>query len=454
MGTDRTTQRENGSRTLRRAAGVLVASALCLVAAPAVASAAPVNPSDAQIGAAQQQKDAAAAQVGEISAQLATAQAGLDAARAQSAIALDTFQGKQADYEAAQLAADAAAAAALQASLDLDTARADIAAFARQSYVQGSTSPTLEALMTADGPTQMIERAALLEAAGGHRGDVVVEVTAAEAQARAADQAAEAALADAETLKAEAEEALAVAEQYEAGARAQAGALAAQQASVQQQLEQAQQTLHGLQGARAAAEQYAAQQAAAQQAAAARAAAAQAAAAQAAAAQAAAAAQNAPRTPQTPNRPVVSAPVETPRAGAGNGSAVETAIAAAQRQLGVIYSWGGGSLSGPSMGWGVDAGIIGFDCSGLTRYAYAQAGISIPRNSSAQYKALPKVSRADLQRGDLVFWATNTSNPSTIHHVAIYLGGGRILEAPQSGSVIRETSMRWSGFIGGARPSA
>jgi cell wall-associated NlpC family hydrolase len=106
------------------------------------------------------------------------------------------------------------------------------------------------------------------------------------------------------------------------------------------------------------------------------------------------------------------------------------------------------------MGWGVDAGIVGFDCSGLTRYAYAQAGISIPRNSSAQFAALPKVSRNDLQRGDLVFWATNTRNPSTIHHVAIYLGNGQILEAPQSGSVIRVASMRWAGFIGGARPSA
>jgi cell wall-associated NlpC family hydrolase len=98
--------------------------------------------------------------------------------------------------------------------------------------------------------------------------------------------------------------------------------------------------------------------------------------------------------------------------------------------------------------------VVGFDCSGLTRYAYARAGISIPRNSSAQYTALPKVSRANLQRGDLVFWATDTRRPSTIHHVAIYLGDGQILEAPESGKTVRITSMRWSGFIGGARPTA
>jgi len=429
MSTRATSERRTGSRPVRRVAGVAVAAALCLVAAPGIASAAPTNPSDSQISAAQQQKDAAAQQVGALSAELASAQASVDAARAQSAIALDTFQGKQADYEAAQASADAAAAAARQAAADLDTARTNVAAFARQSYVQGSTNPTLEALTTANGPAQMLERAALLEAAGAHQGDVITAVTAAEQQARSAESAAQGALTAAAALKEEAAEALAVAEGYEASARQQAAGLAAQQATVQQQLQQAQQTLLGLEGARVAAQQYAAAQTAAAQAAAVRA--------------------DAPRAQtSTTTHQVVST------AGAGDSSAVETAISAARKHLGTIYSWGGGSLNGPSMGWGVDAGIVGFDCSGLTRYAYAQAGISIPRNSSAQYQALPKVSRADLQRGDLVFWATNTNNPGTIHHVAIYLGGGQILEAPQSGSVIRVTSMRWGGFIGGARPSA
>ncbi|MGZ6874695.1 MAG: C40 family peptidase, partial [Blastococcus sp.] len=105
-------------------------------------------------------------------------------------------------------------------------------------------------------------------------------------------------------------------------------------------------------------------------------------------------------------------------------------------------------------GWGIDAGVVGFDCSGLTRYAYAQAGIYIPRNSTAQYRALPKVSRSNLQPGDLVFYATNTSNPSTIHHVAMYLGGGMMIEAPESGLTVRVTAMRWGGYIGAVRPSA
>jgi cell wall-associated NlpC family hydrolase len=428
MGTQATTQRRAGNRVARRLAGVVAAAAVCLAVAPGTANATPTNPSDAQLTQAQQAQADAAQQVGVLSAALADAQVQVDAARAQSAIALDTFQGKQAEYEAAQATADAAAATAQQARTDLADARADIAVFARQSYVQGSTSATLEALMTADGPAQMVERAALLEAAGSHQGDVVVQVTAAEQQATAADAAAQTALGQAATLKQEAADALAAAEALEVGARAQAAALVSQQATMQQQLQQAQQTLLGLEGARAAAEQYAAQQAAAARAA----------------------------TRQAPQHAVSSGSSAgtTTTAGAGSSSAVETAIAAAREYLGTSYAWGGGSLRGPSEGWGIDAGVVGFDCSGLTRYAYAQAGITIARNSSAQYLGLPKVSRSDLQRGDLVFWATNTRNPSTIHHVAIYLGNGQILEAPESGSVVRVTSMRWSGFIGGARPSA
>ncbi|MCZ2830343.1 NlpC/P60 family protein [Modestobacter sp. VKM Ac-2986] len=440
---------------MRRLAGVAVVAALSLVASPGIAAAVPTNPSDAQIDAAQEQTQTAAQQVEAITAALAGAQASVDSAREQSAIALDEFQGKQAEHEAAEVAADAATAAADAAARDLEVARADVAAFARQSYQQGSTSPTLEALTTADGPAQMLERAALLEAAGAHQGDVVVRVTAAEEQARAAEGQAQAALAAAAALEREAADALALAEQYEASARAQAAALAVQQDAVEQQLAQARQSLQGLQAARAEAERFAAEQAAAARAAAARAESERAAAAQrAAAAPAPRATAPAPRgTTQPVQAPVRSVPVG-PAAGAGDSSAVETAIAAARRHIGVIYSWGGGSLTGPSMGWGIDAGIVGFDCSGLTRYAYAQAGVAIPRNSRAQYAALPKVSRSDLQRGDLVFWATNTSSPATIHHVAIYLGDDRILEAPQSGSRIRETSMRWGGFIGGARPTA
>src|SRR3954447_3364340 len=219
MGTQATHQRRTGTWAARRLAGLVAAAAVCLVLAPGTANAAPTNPSDAEIAQAQQAKATAAEQVGALSATLAGAQAQVDAARARSAIALDAFQGKQADYEAAQATAEEAAATAQRARDELAVARADIATFARQSYVQGSTSPTLEALTTADGPAQMLERAALLEAAGSHQGDGGTQVTAAEQQATAANLAAHPALDQAATLKQQAADALAAAETLERSAR-------------------------------------------------------------------------------------------------------------------------------------------------------------------------------------------------------------------------------------------
>ncbi|MEU2348158.1 NlpC/P60 family protein [Modestobacter sp. NPDC049651] len=438
MSTQQRTQHRAGARLVRRIAGVVAAAAVGLAVAPGVAAAKPVNPSDQQISQAEQQQTDAQAVVGQIAGELAAAQAGLDDARARSAIALDEAQGKQADYEAAQDTAAAATAEAQQADADLAEARTAIAGFARQSYMEGTTDAGLKALTTADGPAQMLERAALLDAAGSHRSDVVVATTEAQARATAAKAAADTALEQAADLKEQAEQALAAATALESAARQQAADVQARSAQAQQELQAAREQVLGLQGARKAAEDYDRAQQAAQ------------AAARAAAEKAAAERASAPKAP-TVSR--VSSGT-TASAGAGSGSKVETAISAARRYLGTIYSWGGGSLSGPSMGWGIDAGIVGFDCSGLTRYAYAQAGVSIPRNSSAQYRALPKVTRADLQRGDLVFWALDTNDPATIHHVAIYLGDGQILEAPESGRSIRVTSMRWGGYIGAVRPTA
>jgi cell wall-associated NlpC family hydrolase len=426
VSTQESTGRRAAGRLARRAAGIAVAATLCLGVAPGVAAASPTDPTDAEIGAAQQTEDAAAEQVGVLAAQLATAQAQLDAARAESAIALDGFQATQAEYEAALAAAEAAAAEARRADAALADSRAQVAEFARSSYVQGSTSPGLSAVLSAGGPAEMLERVALLDAAGRHETDVLAQVTVAQLEAAEADAAARTALDAAEALKEKAAAELAAAEQLEAAARSQAAALATQQAAVQAQLERAQQELLGLEGARAAARQQAQQQAAA-----------------------AAAAQRV----EDQARAQASSSVRPASAGAG-ASAAQTAIDAAMRWIGTRYAWGGGSLRGPSLGWGIDQGVVGFDCSGLTRYAYAQAGIDIPRNSRAQYAALPKVSRSALQAGDLVFWATNPSSPATIHHVAIYLGSDRMLEAPQSGSTVRVTAMRWSGYIGAVRPSA
>lgn len=144
------------------------------------------------------------------------------------------------------------------------------------------------------------------------------------------------------------------------------------------------------------------------------------------------------------------------------GNRGQTIINAAMQWLGTQYAWGGGNSQGPTLGirdggtadaYG-DYRKVGFDCSGLMIYAYAQVGISLPHYSGYQYQTGRKVSRDNLQPGDLVFWANNTSNAATIHHVAIWVGDGTIIEAPQSGSYVKVSTMRWNGYIGASRPGS
>lgn len=128
---------------------------------------------------------------------------------------------------------------------------------------------------------------------------------------------------------------------------------------------------------------------------------------------------------------------------------IEAVIARAQSQIGVPYAWGGGNASGPTKGirdGGVadsfgDFNKVGFDCSGLTMYAFAAAGISLPHYTGYQYQQGQKIDPSQMQRGDLIFWGPNAE-----HHVAIYLGNGQMIEAPQSGSTVQISPVRWGGM--------
>ena len=118
---------------------------------------------------------------------------------------------------------------------------------------------------------------------------------------------------------------------------------------------------------------------------------------------------------------------------------VATVIDAARTRLGDPYVWG---ATGPDS----------FDCSGLTQWAYAHAGIALPRVAADQWNAGPHVTLAELEPGDLLFWATDLSNPATIHHVALYLGGGMMLAAPHTGDVVKVQPVYMQGYIGATRP--
>lgn len=109
------------------------------------------------------------------------------------------------------------------------------------------------------------------------------------------------------------------------------------------------------------------------------------------------------------------------------------AVEEAHRQLGKPYRYGG---NGPDS----------FDCSGLTGWVWRAAGVSLPRTSRDQYAQGRKVSRADLQPGDLVYFG----NP--IHHVGIYIGDGQMISAPQSGDRVKMQSAFRSDYVGATRP--
>jgi cell wall-associated NlpC family hydrolase len=115
-------------------------------------------------------------------------------------------------------------------------------------------------------------------------------------------------------------------------------------------------------------------------------------------------------------------------------------VARASKQLGVPYSWGGGGPSGPSRGIAQGAGTVGFDCSGLTQYAWAP-WTHLDRIANDQYHDGRHLPAAQAQPGDLLFWATNTGDWRTIHHVAIYAGHHRIVEAPHTGTNVRTRTL-------------
>ncbi len=128
---------------------------------------------------------------------------------------------------------------------------------------------------------------------------------------------------------------------------------------------------------------------------------------------------------------------------------VKATIAAAKAMTGRYpYSWGGGNRLGASKGIccspsGIDdRNTVGFDCSGLMEYAfYKGAGITVSSTSRSQYADGPRVAISQLEAGDMVFWSNSGKTPSGIHHVALYIGGGQIVEADRvSGPDIRVRS--------------
>jgi peptidoglycan DL-endopeptidase RipA len=121
--------------------------------------------------------------------------------------------------------------------------------------------------------------------------------------------------------------------------------------------------------------------------------------------------------------------------------ASEYVIRRAGSQIGVPYSWGGGTAAGPGKGIGSGSGTTGFDCSGLVLYAFAGVGIKLPHYSGAQYDLGRKIPASQMRRGDVIFYG-----PGGSQHVTLYLGQGQMLEAPDVGLKVRIAPVRTSGM--------
>jgi cell wall-associated NlpC family hydrolase len=130
--------------------------------------------------------------------------------------------------------------------------------------------------------------------------------------------------------------------------------------------------------------------------------------------------------PTTPPPPPPPPPAPAPGA--------QAALNAAYSVIGVPYVYAGASPE------------TGFDCSGLTMWSWAHAGVSLPHSSAMQYAVLPHVDRTQLMPGDLLFFY------SPIHHVSMYVGGGNMIHAPHTGGHVEVIPVYWEYYVGAARP--
>jgi peptidoglycan DL-endopeptidase RipA len=452
------------SRVWRRhprtaAVTVILIGLTAAIVAPGLATASPPpNPTDNQLRSAQQLKQDTAALVGKLSGQVADAQSKLQQLQANSELAAQKYDYALQLLSQAQAAAKAARAATDKAQQGVVAAQRNFIGYVQATYMNGNDANTTGSLLTASDPNALLQQSTLLQYQASHQLNAIGDMQRAKVAKSNADAAARQAVANQKKATTAAANAKAAAVAAAQSAAAQTKALQANLASSQTQLQAAQLHLATLNNERAKfiAYQHAQAVLAAQR----RAAAAARARAAARAAAAAAARAAAHHGQGGGSGGSSNGPAPTPSGGGWSQAKANAAVQRAKNELGIMYAWDGGSPSGPTLGVCAgdgaenDCHIVGFDCSGLTLYAWAQS-ISLYHYTVTQYSQAGSYhpSPGNFRPGDLLFWSSNGS-VSGIHHVAIYIGGGMVIQAPQSGEVIQETpwdQVDW-GYYGATRP--
>ena len=423
----------------------LTAFAACdLLVLPQMAQAAP---SEDEIAAAQAAEEAAKMSVTQIEVKLAEV-------NASAATAMQNAQIAGEDLNEANIALNEATATATQASADADAAEAafqegkqQIASVAQAAYRNGGgTLDAIAPYLDSDGLRSVETKQAGISSFSSSAEAKMQNVAALEQVAKVTRDAANTALANQKAATDEVRKRTDAANQAATAAQNEAARVAAQRGAYVQELAAKQNTTVDLinqreaaleaerqEAARIAAEQAAAAAEAQRQADAA--AAAERAAAAAAAADASSSYDDDDDSYSAPSYSAPSYSYEEPSYSppSYSGGGADTAIATAKSYLGVPYVWGGESYGG-------------VDCSGLTMLAWESAGVDLPHLSRAQYGYGTHVPIGSMEAGDLIFWSSNGAQ-SGIYHVAIYLGGGQMIEAPTFGVPVRITGVYSWGSI-------
>ncbi|MBH0774818.1 NlpC/P60 family protein [Nocardia bovistercoris] len=426
----------------------------------------PPNPSDGAIADAGARVEANVGTVGALINQVADVEQRLRELDDAVALRREEVNKALVDLQDARDAADAATEVVAETGRELDAAGGRVAAarkefdeFATGAYTR-PTSGSMVTYLATNSPGGAIDRAEILSLVTKNQQRAMdglrraqIEQGNRNSDARQAKSAADAAAARAEQMKGAAENAMAAATAALNDQTVRREDLLRERAAAQQQLDAARAHVEGLQNQRDAFLAWDDRRRAEEAAllAAARAAAARAAADQAARERAAQLGEG--RRPHTDVQNSTPSRRGTPRPtrpSVTGTAAVETVVDRAMSQLGVVYAWGGGNADGPTLGirdGGVadshgDFGKVGFDCSGLMIYAFAGIGVALPHYSGYQYNAGTRVPVDERERGDMLFWGPNGSQ-----HVALYLGDGTMVEAPQSGDVVKVSPVRESGIM-------
>lgn len=393
-----------------RAALAAASIGLAVVSVPASAAASPGpgGPTAGQVAASKAAVAQREQEVASAASALGKAQARFMQLSNAAEVVVEKYDEAQVALGAAQRAVTTAKRVLAAANRQVATRRHAVVRFTRSAYETGGIS-TIDAFLEPGGARAVVERVGAIDAVSVSQQRTLTSLQAASTYRAVVARQAEAVAVKARAAAATAAKAKAAAEKAALQQQHVLTALQHRRAHFRTLLAQAKSTSSRLQRERIAA----------------------------LARQRAAAATAASEPPSSGPSPY--ADTTGNLSGTISASTGQAGVREAESQLGKPYQWGA-------------AGPDSYDCSGLVMWSYDQVGVHLDHWTGDQWNEGAHVARSDLRPGDLVFFAYNTSDPATIHHVGMYIGNGQMVEAPYTGANVRISSYARPDYIGAVRP--